>query len=218
MRIIFVEGMPGCGKSTLTDNLAAMFREKGNDSFSYQELDKKHPVYVFRDKETDTHSIRYLEKYLDRWECFIDSNSHKQAVHIFDATPFQSFARFAIEAGNADKSIGYISELEKILLDISSCLIYLRPDCPQQQTGYCIRDRGELWGSKVSNYLESTHISKQHGWEGVAGMGRFWERYVSICDSLVAEIQMSKKIIRSAPGEWGRVQEEAFNFVDEEMA
>jgi len=206
--------MPGCGKSTLADNLAAMLREKGNDSFSYQELDKKQPVYVVREKETDTHSIQYLEKYLSRWECFVKSNNRKNEIHIFDATPFQSFVRFAIESGNVGKSNEYISELEKILSNTSSCLIYLKPECPHQQTDYCIRDKGEVWGSKVSNYLESTHYSKQHGWEGVAGMRKFWDRYVSICDSLVAEIRMPKKVIRSAPGEWDRVQKEAFGFVD----
>jgi len=218
MRIIFVEGMPGCGKSTLTDNLAAMLREKGNESFSYQELDKEHPVYVRRDKVTDTHSIQYQKKYLNRWECFIRSSRHKKVVHIFDATPFQSFVRFAIEAGDADKCFGCLSALEMILSDISSCLIYLRPDCPLRQTDYCIRDKGEMWGIKVSSYIESTRYSKQHGWQGVAGMRKFWDRYVSICDSLVAEINMPKKVIRSAPGEWERMQEEAFTFVDEEMA
>ena len=218
MKIIFVEGMPGCGKSTLADNLAAMLREKGDESFSYQELDKKHPVYVVREKETDAHSIQYLEKYLSRWKCFVKSNNLRNEVHIFDATPFQSFVRFAIEAGNADKSSEYISELEKILSGISSCLIYLKPDCPLQQTDYCIRDKGKVWGSKVSNYLESTNFSKQHGWEGVAGMKKFWSCYVSICDLLVAEIGMPKRVIRSAPGEWDRVQEEVFNFVDKEMA
>lgn len=210
--------MPGCGKSTLSDNLAAMLREKGNESFSHQELDKKHPVFLFREKKKGIQSITYLEKDLSRWKSFVKSNSYKKETHVFDAAPFQNFVRFAIEAGHADKSSEYISELEKILSDISACLIYLRPDCPLKQTDYCVRDKGIVWESKVSNYLESTYFSKQHGWEGLAGMRSFWDRYVSICDSLVDEIKMPKKVIRSAPGEWGQVQEEAFNFVDEEMA
>lgn len=218
MKIIFVEGMPGCGKSTLTDNLSAMLRKNGSESYSHQELDKNQPVYVLREKETDTHSIEYLKNYLSRWEYFVKSNDLKNEVHVFDATPFQSFVRLAIEAGNVEKSSEYISELEKILSNTSSCLIYLKPDCPLKQTDYCIRDKGEVWGSKVSNYLEKTHFSKQHGWEGVAGMRIFWDCYVEICDSLVAEIRMPKKIIRSAPGEWDRVQEEVFKFVDEKMA
>ena len=213
MRIIFVEGMPGCGKSTLADNLAAMLREKGNEPFSYQELDKKHPVFPFRENKTDTHSIQYLEKDLSNWKRFVNSNSDKNGIHIFDAAPFQNSVRFAIEAGHTEKSSEYLSELEKILLEVSTCLIYLRPDCPLLQTDYCIRDKGEVWGSKVSDYLESTYFLKQHGWEGLAGMRSFWDRYVSICDSLVDEIKMPKKVIRSAPGEWGRVQEEAFNFI-----
>ena len=218
MNIIFVEGMPGCGKSTLTDNISAMLLENGSESYSHQELDKNQPVYVVREKEIDPRSTKYLEKSLRRWEKFVRSNDLKNEVHIFDAKPFQGYVRLAIEAGNSEKCTEYISELLNILSNTSSCLVYLKPDCPMKQTDYCIRDKGEAWGSKVSSYLESTHYSKQQGWVGVAGMREFWGRYVEICDSIVTEINIPKKIIRSAPGDWDRVQEEAFNFVVEKMA
>ena len=218
VRIIFVEGMPGCGKSTLSDKLSAMIREKGHDSFSHQELDKTHPVYVLRDKEKDIDSVQYLNNYLDAWGSFAKSYSHENEIHIFDATPFQSFIRFAIEAGNSERCSGYLSKLENTLSGISSSIIYLRPECPMKQTDYCILKRGEAWGSKVSSYVESTHLSRKYGWIGVAGMRCFWEHYVLICDSLLSEIKMPKKVIRTVPGEWGRVQEEAFSFVDKQIA
>lgn len=218
MKIIFVEGMPGCGKSTLSDNLSAMLRDKGCESCSYQELDKNHPISLFGEMKNGAHSIQYLEKNLSGWEIFVKSNSHKNDVHIFDAAPLQNSVRFAIEADYAERGSKYIKEMEKILTDVSSRLIYLRPDCPLQQTDFCVSDKGFVWGSKVSGYLQETDISKRQGWEGIAGMRQFWDYYVSICDVLVEEVEMPKRIIRAVPGEWCRVQEEAFRFVYEETA
>ena len=119
MKIIFVEGMPGCGKSTLSDNLSAMLQEKGCKSCSYQELDKNHPISLFGEMKNGAHSIQYLEKYLNRWEIFVKSNSRKNDIHIFDAAPLQNSVRFAVEAGYAERGNKYIIDLERILSDVS---------------------------------------------------------------------------------------------------
>ena len=218
MRVVLIEGMPGSGKSTLADNLSNLLKEQGIQSCSYQELLKDHPVFPCRRKGSDVHDGQYLKKELSSWRKFVAVNSHKNVTYFFDAAPFQNSVRFAMESCNSEKCEWYISELSEILDGVNPSLIYLRPDCAFTQTDFCIRDKGEAWSKNVSAYLESTCYSRERDWKGVDGMSRFWSNYVSLCDSLVSKVTMPKRVIRSVPGEWSRIQNEALSFIGEAMA
>lgn len=217
MNIVFIEGVPGSGKSTLTEYLENSLRAKECKVSSYGELSKEHPIFSLRFGNLDVHDPQYLDCDLERWRDFIKHHHTRDETYIFDAAPFQNSVRYAFESGKKDSAVEYLNKLQCLLASLSVIFIYLKPPCIIDQIEYCIDHKGNQWGKHVTEYIEKTHCAIENHWTGIDGMKSFWYEYSSLCDELVTGLQWKKKAFSTAPDTWNIVQNEISDFVVREI-
>ena len=125
MRMIFIEGVPGTGKSTMARNLCTYFSSQGMDAQWHLEEARDHPVHP---KPQDISDVEagLSEKYLRQWSNFLDQSIGKNTVHIFDGSAFQSTVRFMMEKRQPGIE-SYYRRFEEIVCSSNSRMVYFRP-------------------------------------------------------------------------------------------
>lgn len=196
MRLILIEGVPGCGKSTLAESLHRDALSSGVNASWYLEESRDHPVHP--------HIVRngrnLAEYYLRQWEKFISENASRDHLFILEESLFQSTIRFMVEADKESMIPEYFTQCQLLLSNISSDLIYLQPANIRTHIDWISTLRGEEWTRKVTKYLEATPFCIKRGWFGENCMGEFWSYYADVCDLLVKNAAISSQAIASGKG------------------
>lgn len=202
MQIVFIEGVPGSGKSSMAERLCSKAVSVGIDAKWYQEESRDNPLRM----KTESAMISQgslAEECLSTWASFIDQYKGQNTIHIFEGIAFQSTVRFMME--KRENGIErYYRRFEEIVECLNPSMVYLRPcDVVSHSKRICSL-RGEDWCNKVSNYLAETPYSNFHGFNGTIGMHQFWSNYALVCDELLLETSIPTKTIDFVFGEWDR--------------
>jgi len=211
MKILFVEGVPGVGKSTISEKICSLLTKQGHVARWYLEESHDNPLHpkTWRNPITpDSH----IEECLSQWSKFVEVWADKDTTHIFDGSAFQSTVRFMMER-RLDGIDRYFRRFEEIVIPFNPQILYFRPDDVGNHSKYVCDLRGDEWAKKVSEYLARTDYSKQFGLSGFEGMYRFWREYAELCDSLVTQTIIPAKTIKFAKEDWSRHMDEAAHFL-----
>jgi adenylate kinase family enzyme len=211
MQIVFIEGVPGSGKSSMAERLCSIAISLGIDARWYLEESLNNPVRMKIGNALMPQG-RFAEECLSVWARFVDQCKGQKTIHIFEGIAFQSTIRFMMEM-REDGIERYYSHFEEIVKPLNPRMIYLRPrDVASHSRDMC-ELRGEDWCTKVSNYLAQTQYSKYHGLKGASGMHQFWADYATLCGDLLLETSIPTKTIDFVSGEWERHMDEASTFL-----
>lgn len=196
-RVVFVEGLPGSGKTTLARRLCEAEREAGRASEWHLEEMAEHPVHPHPLGACRTHD-EYPLLCLQSWQRFTDRSESEDTLQILEGSVFQSTVRFMMEQERDHQAIAeYVARFEEIVAPLQPGFIYLRPADAETHSQATANFRGPDWTGKVAAYIEQTPYARRRGLRGEAGMHRFWADYAQLCDALVAGLSMS--VTRLAP-------------------
>jgi hypothetical protein len=212
MRIVFVEGVPGSGKSTMAEKLCASAVASGLDARWYLEESHDHPVHP-KSSQALKSSDRFADECLRAWSNFVEKSKGNGTLHILEGSAFQSTVRFMMEKRLAGIE-HYYRCFEEIVRRLEPRMVYLRPCDVVTHSAHVCALRGDGWSTKVSGYLARTEYSVHHGLSGLDGMHLFWDDYAQRCDRLVANTSIPTKTISVVQGEWERQLVEANTFLE----
>jgi thymidylate kinase len=88
-KLILVEGFPGAGKSTTTDYLRALLRERGFACRAFLEEDDPHPIDCL-----DFEIKGLTEKMVPLWRQFVEQARDEEVVTIIESRLWQNTAFF----------------------------------------------------------------------------------------------------------------------------
>jgi len=199
VELIFIEGLPGSGKTTMARVLCEFAQHQGRAASWYLEEMSDHPVHPhsFRRQKSDS---GFPERCLARWDAFVSGHEDGNHLHIFDGSLFQSTVRHMLEAGHPRLIPGYYRDCQRILARVCTRLIYLRPDNYDCHINWTMTHRGEHWSNRVSAYLEQTAFCVSAGVRGRDCMRYFWPHYVRLCDGLVQASSIPHHTVRAGAG------------------
>jgi thymidylate kinase len=109
-QLIFIEGVPGSGKSSTARQLAASLSRNRVASQCFSEVEPNHPLNVGGEHHPagatlgttlfERYTIRaYMAESLSRWRQFVAKAREEQATSILDSYPYQNAARVLLQMG-----------------------------------------------------------------------------------------------------------------------
>jgi hypothetical protein len=208
---VFIEGVPGSGKSGMAERLCSNAASLGIDAQWYIEESPNHPLRI-KAANTSKSQGHFAEECLASWARFVDQCKGQKTVHIVEGIAFQSTVRFMMEM-QENGIERYFRRFEELVACLNPKMVYLRPaDVANHSREICAM-RGEDWSHKVSSYLAKSRYSRCHGLTGTNGMHQFWADYAALCDDLILRTPIPTKTIDCVFGEWDRHMAEASMFL-----
>ena len=103
-RVIFVDGLPGSGKSTTAEYVAGALEQRGIPCRLLRERETDHPLNVGGDLHPSgsttgarmfaAYTVRsFIEESLARWSAFVAEAMGSERVSVLDSYPFQNSVR-----------------------------------------------------------------------------------------------------------------------------
>ena len=199
-KLLFIEGIPGSGKSTTAELLNNALVASGVDATWYREENKEHPVHP-REIRNHKHRNTYPTLCLESWRDFVKKESASNTLHIMEGSAFQSTVRHMMEYERKN-IMEYFNEFIKAVAPMNPALIYLRPTNALELSRLISKQRGKKWTTLVSEYETNVPYSVTNNLVGIEGMHVFWQKYAELCDTLFSAWIGDKDIIKFKPGEW----------------
>lgn len=212
-RIIFVEGLQGCGKTTISEWLSQQFTARGMDCAWHKE-DAPHPIGMHYMPEEYRDVAAYMEGSTARWSAFAAQEQQEGKITLFDGRllmcPIWALLRFNVET---DKIIGFVRGLAEAVSAMEPLLVYLyAPDYPLVFASMCRRRGNKTQDIYVERHDQSLYAQNRQDY-GYDGLVHFELEHKTVTEQLVETLDMPKLTVDITGQEWDAYKERIMQFV-----
>ena len=210
-RVIFLEGLPGTGKTTTAQAIHRWYADRDLAASWWLEETPDHPATP-KDLRRTASTSGFAERCLAHWAHFARENQHGSGRLVLEGSAFQSTIRFMLEYGlPREEILGYVREFETLCTPLAPWFVYLEPaEGRAFLSEFVYRIRGPAWVNKVSAYLASTPCARERGWSGPAGMLEFWLLYQELCEEALSLLRQPVLRLTIGPGRWADAHAKLF--------
>lgn len=221
--LIFVEGLPGSGKSTTGRYLLARLQQAQVDAHLIAEVEPDHPLNVGGDLHPagavtgDELFRRYtVEDYIaesqDRWRAFVARVSGTATVHILDSYPFQNAARVLLQLdGSTEVIAAYAAEVQAVTRPLAPVLIYLQSSASPEALEAITHVRGEAWTAYAIQVMTNCPYARRRQLTGASGAMAMLSAYNALLRQLLATSAVPRLELDGCSSDWqrcyGRIEE-----------
>ncbi|MCU0501809.1 MAG: hypothetical protein MUC51_08595 [Anaerolineae bacterium] len=228
-RLIFVEGLPGLGKTTTASWLATRLRAEHLPVRLYLESQPGHPINVGGDLHPagDVTGETYFQQYrpasfiqesLERWQAFVDDATQADTISVLDSYPFQNSVRILLQMDAAlDDMRAYAAQVEALVMPLRPVLIYLS----HRDVAHSVQhfseigaQRGAAWMDYVARLIAHCPYGAARHLEGTGGVLAFMGDYKQLTDALLRESRLPRIVLKDCAGEWNRCYRQIEAFLD----
>jgi len=191
--LILVEGMPGTGKSTVSQFIHRQLQASGRTSAWCHEESDAHPVRLFYDANRHQSWFDYTQQAVARWESLVRQvRSQKQTI-VLDAAWLQNHVRsMLIFCAEHSEIFELVDRIEAVIAPLDPVLVYLTPSDLETNFRNVVESRGErmleLWIKAHDQYPYSQRASAS----GYPGFIAFWKQFGEIADRAFERLGISK--------------------------
>ena len=187
--ILFIDGLPGSGKSTAAKAVGGYL----SNSQVFAETAPNHPLLVATPDRmgaafADIHKIHSADSFaaaaLGRLESFLES-AGRDVLYVFESHPIQSTVRvlFQLDAPQAT-ILQFWSDLQDRLAFGEPRLIYFQETNPLQAIKEINRMRGPAWESYLTESFAQSPWMQARALSGVEGAHKMLVEYADLIDQL----------------------------------
>jgi len=173
-RLIFVEGIPGCGKSTTSQFVAQQLERNGFNVVWIHEGLEDHPLWEERDDYfnddgyvNEEHFDIYTESLITKLDKIKKDIFDNNKVYVIDGAIFAGFANVYYKSDcQPEQTMKYFKKVESSLSELKPLLIYLDTARVREHTIETWEGRA-MWGKKIviESYGKIPHV-KRGGYQG----------------------------------------------------
>jgi hypothetical protein len=222
-KLIFIDGLPGLGKTTTALWLAPRLRAAQANVNLLLESQPGHPLNVGGDSlpagdVTGDAFFRhytvesFIQESMDRWRSFVLSASSAadasaaDVITVLDSYPYQNAVRILLQLDAARERIeAYIDEVEALTASWRPALIYfahLDAEHMVRHFSDIASQRGEAWRNYVITLMGQAPYAASHGLEGFDGVLAFLADYKQLTDALVERSRLPHVVLGEGAGDW----------------
>lgn len=205
-RFIFVEGIPGAGKTTAVECLTRRIEVQTGlpahpiweDGPMRVSLTLPHPRAVWQAVSAE----QYVERSLSLWRTFLAEAERSGAVSVCDGMLFHgNMTDLLLMDAEPVMLRGYVAQVLGTLAALKPAVIYLRRDDVAAALRAICDERGSAWEAYQTGWKLASPYAQRRGLRGFDGLARFYRDYRDVCDGIFAELDVPKLAIRHS-GEW----------------
>jgi hypothetical protein len=188
-RILFIDGLPGSGKSTAAEALGHHL----SNSRVFLESAPHHPLLVATPDQmgaafADIHAIHSWSSFaaaaLGKLDSFLKT-AERDVLYVFESHPIQSTVRVLFQLDAPQTAIWqFWSDLQDRLAFARPRLIFFHDDHPLQAVKDITRKRGPAWESYLIEALEQSPWMRVRALSGAEGAYEMLAKYAELIDRL----------------------------------
>jgi thymidylate kinase len=193
-RIVLIDGLPGSGKTTLTNWLSTILESNKIENDAYEELCRNHPLRINDPLYTDLTSADQSEEFrsrtIDLFKEFVERKSKEDTISIFDSLLFQNIIGWAFLCRmHLNDSTDFAFRLIEILMKLDPVLIYIAQTDVEQNWRRTCRIRGAQWTKDKCGFSKDFDYVKA----GIA-----WSANQKYCLSIIDKSRLDALVIMNS--------------------
>src|SRR5262245_45670399 len=180
-QLIFVDGLPGSGKSTTAELLAGELERWGIPCRLLRERETDHPLNIGGELHPSGSTTgaglfaaytvgSAIQESLARWDAFVAEARASDRVNILDSYPFQNSVRVLLQM-DADPAAlaAYQSRVEETAAGLAPVLIYLDAGDGEPALSVIAQKRGPVWTDYAIRVITECPYASARGLRGMNG-------------------------------------------------
>lgn len=198
--LVFVEGLPGSGKSTTAQWIAHEMEARGRPSRWIYEEETPHPVFG---ATRDTSWKDLLTHRLSSWAAFAATVRVSEAVTVVDSAFLQSSVASMLRRNlEPDTILTYLDRVADMVRPLQPALVYfLEADSDAAFRRICER-RGMAWTLFHLSASDGMAWTRMRGLSGFDGLLAYWREHARVCDAAVSRSRLRTLTVGSGIGDW----------------
>jgi hypothetical protein len=222
-QLLFFEGLPGSGKSTMTHFIARQLERARVPHTWHYEVNAFYPLNPFHDMESFRQFHRLIEEkhfqtifgiYLESWRQFMKQIQDTDQVFLLDGGLFGSLSWMLFLSGLPVMEFEeYLAQVVAVIRELDPCLIYLsQRDVLSSLRRWLTRSGGNIEQDAVGT-ITSSPYGKRHHLTGFDGLLQFWRDYQMLLFRAFTHSPFLKKEIENTAGYWRDAQQKIVDFL-----
>jgi len=212
--LIFVDGLPGSGKSTTAEYVAGKLGQRGIPCRLLREREPEHPLNVGRDLHPSgnttgarmfaTYTVSsFVKESLERWSAFVAETRGSGIIHVLDSYPFQNSVR-VLSQMNADSATiaAYQSRVEQKAAELRPVLIYFDAGDAERALRAIAEQRGPAWTDYMVAVVTECPYALARGLQGIDGAMAIMRAYKDLLDESVEQFSLPKLVLSDCHRRW----------------
>lgn len=209
--LIFVDGLPGSGKSESSQKLAAALGDRGHKTKLFLETEPSNPLHVaaldpmgaaFADAHLKFNVENFAEQAIQRYKD-LPFSLLPDTTTIFESFPIQSHVRVLLQMDAAPPLIEqFWSDVQSALQPLAPTLVYFEENDPAPALERILEHRGEKWAAYIIGALEDSPYAQNRGLIGRDGIIRMMADYNELSNKLVTVWSGDKLILPARPDDY----------------
>jgi hypothetical protein len=216
-KLIFVEGLPGSGKTTTASWLAARLHAERLRVTLLLEHQPEHPLNVggalHPSGETTGEAffqrytpVSFVQESLQRWHAFVRAALQTGAISVLDSYPFQNTVRVLLQLNaSPDDMQEYARQVDALVMPLQPMLIYFthRDLTHAFHTLSTISaQRGTAWTDYVVELVTHCPYAMARRLEGFSGALAVLRDYKLLTDALVRQSHLPRIVLEDCARGW----------------
>jgi hypothetical protein len=202
-RLIFVEGMPGAGKSTTAQFIARRLVRRGHAARWIHEEEEPHPLVPDPPEGGYTSWGEFIERRIARWRAFAGAAMDDDGTTVIDGALLQGLV-LTMFRRNADAALveAAATHLVDAVSSLHPALIYLARRHPEAALRAIVTARGAEWIAWHVKHQERTAYARERRLQGETGLFAYWQAHTALCDRIAQQLSLPTLKIDVDSGSW----------------
>jgi thymidylate kinase len=224
--LVLIEGLPGSGKSTTAQKLAAEITNAGKSCQCFLEWDADHPIPIGDDFALGKVIASSRERepgVLQQWQQIAQAARSQELVTVLESRFWQTSVMLMYIAGMPKEDV--LASNQRVITAIQSLkpvLVYFAIDDPKAFARRTIQLKEEewkrsgfpgSWAQHLFDAVDSQPWLTQRGLNGLEGMLALWEEWAQVSDELYARLPFPKIKIRNPQDDWAKAMKQMRDFL-----